>query len=281
MENPIHTQLLLLERAVRIINSQLSDIDTLGRSIELPDQLEDLKRKTLLQVKRRHLEFYSEIQTFLIEKLRTEPDKNFRFYIVHIRTILETYALLLFLLDQDENKQMAFCIANLLYTFTSGVRNPGLQDGQSEIAYRSYLSTFRPFLDRESINIPPSMKDFSRQRLRQMKLGYPPVEQMLNRKAIESYALGTMKVFPTVSTQIYKTYKDFSNYIHGNPISHVFQGKKRFWLLSQSAIIASLVIEPVNNRITRHSRKDAFDDGLRLLDESADSFVMVWKVYKP
>lgn len=234
MKTPLQTQLSLLRQGLQIINLQIADMETIGRGIVLPDDIEDLKRCTLLLAKSSYVRFFSEILGFLIEKIETEPDKYCRFYLSEIRTLVEIYAFLLFLSYQDENRQMAIRVANVLLTFSNSMKDSSIQNSNANAVYQQSYALYKPFLDRENIQLPNLPSDLSKGKLEALGLKFPPVEQMLKKDWITESAAETIKVFPTVPDQLYTTYRNFSNYLHGNDMSNIFNGHEKLWIISKS-----------------------------------------------
>jgi hypothetical protein len=256
-------------------------METIGRGIVLPDEIEDLKRSTLLLAKTSYVRFFSEILGFLIEKIESESDKYCRFYLSEIRTLIEIYAFLLFLSYQDENRQMAIRAANLLLTFSNSMKDSTIQHPNASAVYQQSYALYKPFLDRENIKLPNLPNDLSKAKLAALGLKIPPVEQMLKKDWIMESAAETIKVFPTVADQLYTTFRFVSNYLHGNDMTNIFNGHERFWLISKSQILSSILIELNNRKITNHSRRFEFDSWLKSVQAEAASFSMFWRVYKP
>lgn len=285
-EKCIEEQLKLIEDISEIIKTQISDIDNAGRSIILLDAVEDLKRANILNTKRLYLEFFNDIVNFLLSKLREERKENFRFLLLNIRTLLDIYGQLLYLCNQDENKQASICMANLLFTLANTVGKPEEKDSEAQKqayegvreSYNKNYRYYKPFLDREGINIPEDMELFSRRKLeKKLKLNFPPLSQILKKEIIETSSPETIKFFPKISHRIYNTYKFTSNYIHGNVLAKSMHGNEKLWIIAEVQMLSSLVVDLINTKILKGSRKAELIGWLEKLSQKRPEFVNFWQ----
>jgi len=286
--SPIKEQLKLIERISGLLDELIADIDYIGENKVLPDEIEETKRATILQNKRSYLIFFNEVIKFLLSKLKTEPDKNFRFYLSNIRTLLEIYAQLLYLSSQDENKQATICIANQLFTLSKTAKESKrgrnkkekeAYEGIKELYNKIYLND-KLFLDKEKIDIPADMERFTRRRLIELKLNFPPTNQMLKKECIIDFSPETVKVFPGILETIYSTYRYFSDYVHGNIFfGYTIHGKEKFWVIANIQILSSLIIELINAKVLNNKRETEFRNWLKELDKKRHNFTRFWQEY--
>jgi len=280
----IKEQIELIEEIFNIIQKQISDIEAMGKGIVLPDEIEDLKRTKVLQTKYSYLKTFNEIVQFLLGELKKEESGRFKFYLPNIRTLLEVYARLIYLCSKDENQQMAMCAANLLFTLAHTIQEPGRDaaervkvsyEGVRESYKENYLY-FKPFLDRENIDIPRDIKDFSGNRLKNLGLDFPPVDKMLNKELIEHYCPETTRAYPKIAETIYSTYRFTSNYIHGNVLTLGTHGKEKLWIIAKTQILSNLIVDLVNTKVTNNSRKTELIKWMREVNVKKPRFVEFW-----
>jgi len=273
-EGCIEEQIKLIEDISEIIRVQVSDIDNIGRGVVLSDTIEDLKRAVILNAKRSYLEFFNDIVIFLSNKLREEKEENFRFLLPNIRTLLDIYGRLLYLCSEDENKQTSICMANSLFTLADTVDN---SDEGIEESYNKGYKDFKPFFDREDINIPKDIKLFSKGKLEKLELNFPPLLQILKKEIIETSSPETMKIFPRIAKEVYKTYKFISNYIHGNILFKNKHKNQKLWIISKVQILSSLIVDLVNTKVLRDSRKAELMKWAEELSQKRARFVNFWR----
>jgi len=285
-EECIEEQLKLIEDISEIIKAQISDIDNTGRSVILPDAVENLKRVNILHIKRLYLEFFNDIVNFLLGRLKEEREENFRFLLLNIRTLLDIYGQLLYLCNQDENKQASICMTNSLFTLANTIGKP--EEGDSEAQKQAYEGVresynrnyryYKPFLDREGIDIPEDMESFSRIRLeKELKLNFPPLSQILKKEIIETSSPETIRFFPKSSHRIYNTYKHISNYIHGNVLAKGIHGNEKLWIIYETQILSNLLVDLINTKILKGGRKTELIEWMEKLSQKRPEFVNFWQ----
>lgn len=281
----LNRQIRLIEDISNIINIQISDIDSIGRSVVLPDATEDLKQAGILNTKRRYLEFFNDIVIFLIYRLKKEKEGNFRFLLPNIRTLLDIYGQLLYLCNEDENRQASICAANSLFTLANTVEKP--DENSSEEVKQAYekikevydkgYNDWKPFFDREAIDVPENIELFSKGKLRELGLNFPPLPQMLKKENIRNCSPETIKVFPRAVKNISNTYRFLCNYVHGNTLSKGVHGNEKLWIIAKVQILSSLIVDLVNIKILGGSRKKELIKWMNELSQKRQEFVNFWR----
>jgi len=282
-EKCIEEQIKLIEDISEIIKVQISDINNIGRGVILSDEIEDLKRASILDTKRRYLEFFNDIVIFLLGKLRKEKEENFRFLLPNIRTLLDIYGQLLYLCNENENRQASICMANSLFTLANTVESPDEKsskeekqayEGIKEIYNKSY-GEWKPFFDRENIDIPEDMKLFFGRKLKRLGLKFPPLPEMLKKENIKASSPETIKIFPKIAEKVYNRFT--SNYVHGNPLAKNIHGNERLWIIAKVQSLSSLVVDLINTKVLRDSRKIELIKWIKELSQKKPEFVNFWR----
>jgi len=281
----IEEQIKLIEDISKIIKAQIADIDSIGKGVVLSDAIEDLKRAGILNTKRRYLEFFNDIVGFLVDKLRKEKDENFRFLLPSIRTLLDIYGQLLYLCNKGENKQASICVANSLFTLVNTIESPDEKSSKEEKqayegikeAYNKSYRDWKPFFDRENIDIPEDMELFSRRKLEGLGLNFPPLPQMLKKETIKASSPETIKIFSKTTEKVYNTYRFTSNYVHGNVLAKNIHGNERLWIIAKVQILSNLIVDLVNTKVLGDSRKKELVEWMNKLSQKRQAFVNFWR----
>ena len=281
----IEEQIKLIEDISEIIKTQIADIDSIGKGIVLPDEIEDLKRAGILVAKRRYLDFFNNIVSFLVEKLREEKEENFRFFLPNIRTLLDIYGQLLYLCNEDENKQASIYAANSLFTLVNTVEKPDEKSNEEEKqayekikeVYNEGYRDWKLFFDRENIDIPEDMELFSRRKLNELGLNFPPLPQMLKKEIIKDSSPETIKTFPKTTKKVYNTYRFTSNYVHGNVLAKNIHGNEKLWIITKVQILSNLIVDLVNTKVLGGSRKKELVKWMQELSQRRPGFVNFWR----
>ena len=269
-------QLDLIHEAVKIIDSEINDIDLIGHSAPLPNPIEELKRSTLFVYKKRYLEFYRNITRYLEKQLR-EGEDNAPFCIPNLRTLVEIYAILLYFETKNTDEQMLFCIARTLYTHAAIARSSGNVDiGNYEYVYKQTFENWRPFIKLKGILIPQDMRQFTHKKLKELKLD-PSVADMLLERYVRMHGPETIKIFPGKTDDPYRTYTYYSYYVHGNALFKDVYGNEFLWLIAEIIMISSLLIELVNLQIINGSRSEEFRYWLKKVSDSRRPFGNFWR----
>lgn len=283
----IEKQINLIGDLKSIGRSQQSSIDSIGR-LAICNDLEDHKRAIVLNAQKLYIENYWNYVDFFIEKLKNEKDNNFQFYVPLIRTLLEIYIELLFLSNQDRDKQSLLCISNHLYTLAKNIQsannNPSANKKELKELISCYDNFYQSVKNLIKINsIPANPLKLSKGILEKNNLTFPAKEEILKpkKKYFVTCSTVTRKLFKAVRPDnIYTIYRRYSDYVHANIYSLMKIDKsnvnEKYWIIVELQLISILMIELCNKKITGNSRKNALDDWIKNSEKDRFNFSWHW-----
>ena len=190
---------------------------------------------------------------FLAEKIETEKDINFHFYLPLLRTLIEIYGELLYFLNQDERTQIGLFIGNHLlylsdyYKFTAEGSVPELKK-----EYERFLLLMNGILVSENIAFPTKINKFSKKVLVTSGFDYPPTEQLFKIEYFEpvsKIAFGCWKkdTASNFYNKYYRTYSDYSHRSFSNQADG-HTGTEKYWIIQFLFLISQLLIELWNEK---------------------------------
>jgi len=183
---------------------------------------------------------------FLKNMFRTGSEESYLAFAFSFATFALFITQLLYLNNQDTDKQTAICIANRLYTVSFF---KGIYDDQ----YKNY----KPFLDEKNIYITSDNTKFSKKAIKILGFNFPPVEEMLKEKYIRHY-YPELKNTEEMSKSLYIVYKHLCNYVHGNILCATPYkiGREKLWLISIIIVLSGLMAKIVDTMVLEQNRKD-------------------------
>jgi len=284
MNEPYKIQVELLNKVAILLKLQKDDIDEIGKALSVNEDRYGIKAALLVN-KARYLNLFSDIIFFLAEKLLSEKGENFRFYVGHLRTLVEIYTRLLYSDNQTETRRMALWVADTLFTFGyttyesgKGMNNIRDIDVKNEEFYKTQILSYKSFINDEKIDIPNNRKDFTRKKLKKLKLEYPSPKSVLDQNYTKDCSSETSAVWPGSIGAARKAYICYSNYIHGNHLTGASHGNEKFWILGTSVILSSLLVELVNKKTINNIRVSNFESWLIDVKANKKAFTKFWKL---
>lgn len=261
-----------------------SDIESIGQSVTLPDDTEDIERATIIHTKKIYLEIFFNLVSFLNLKLKNEEDKNFIFYIPQLRTFFDLYSELLYLCNQDDNKQGAVCTVQLLFALASGKRYSQNNQQPNKLVeqYNNIFNYHKLVIDRYSLGVPQNIDDFSKKKLEKLGLNFPNTEKIFKQQYFKDCSFETQKIFKFDYDKFYYHYRWISNYVHGEIYSTLQTRDKKpnekFWIIVKTIILSLLIIELVNKKILNNTREQEFKDWIKRFQLSRNNLKKVWEI---
>lgn len=236
-------QMSIISRALDIVKKQINDIDAIGNNEVGKDKADELKRSELLTTKKRFLDFFHQIASFLLEKVESEQRSDLRFYLPNVRTLLDIYSKLLYLANHNKDEQMLNCIYERLY-FLKGL--------SAEEEFNKNLLAYKDYLD-DASHLVPSYQELSKK-----KSGaylFPPTEQMLRDDYICKFQPDGLNKDTQPAKKAYDIYRAFSSYVHGNMLSKDFQGNEDFWIIRNLIFLLSLLSALIDKDVLDNKNK--------------------------
>ncbi len=275
-EKVIQRQIDLIREIVGIIDSEINDINELGK-VTLNNQFDDMRRAVLLDSKRRYATTFKKIAAFLSEKIGNETNKNSQFYLPNLRTLLEVYAHLLFLCHAKEDRQAVLCITRDLFLLASFVQHEGNEPVRER--YEEGLKIYGSFLKNLGVSLPDNPLKLTYIFMKSNNLLFPSVREMLDKYNIKSSAVETAKLFPNITKDPYRFFAHFSIYVHGHPLfgSMSGQGNEKLWIISKALLLSSQFAELIDLKMLGGSRINEIKTWLKKVQESRAEFLSYWK----
>ncbi len=281
MDKSLEDQIVLIEKLVSIGRLQLEDFDGL-RQAEDQKAPEDLKQAAILKTQEMHMRVFWELAAFLTEKLRTEKDSNFFYYVPFLRTLMENYAELLYISYQPSREQFGIAIGN--YLFVLAWRNSS-SNGNAEAdnlasLYEEYLGHMKPVLDKENITFPDTASGLSKNKFKDSGFAYPSPEATFKEQYFKDCSTDTRKVFDFKPETIYNHYRWFSDYVHGQVYVLAKFDKpstEGLWLIAELAKLGLLMAELTNKKLLNDRRKTEFETWVKDFGDQRAAFVKYWQ----
>lgn len=267
-----------LKKIIGLLKIELFDLNskvTSKKEIE-KDEVDELMRTTILFAKIQYLEFYIKISSFLYEKVKDNntSDKDFYFYLPLLRTLIEIYATVLYLANQDIKRQMTLVAVNKLF----GLANLQLKEFPSKGIDDEYNETYlwyKPFIDREGLTIPSDIKAVSKKWLNNSGYDYPQVTERLNSTLIQHSSPQVNKVSKN-KTDPYFIYKHLSGYVHGNPLNVAHHGNERFWVTGETLVCSAYLAETISNKVLSGSKHKDIKKWVAEATSTYSNYVALW-----
>lgn len=275
----IKESILEIKQILGIIKSEVCMIEDKGRSKKevKKNSIDEDVRANLLVAKKNYLDFFRKIVNFIFDKLNDgSPDKDFFFYIPHLRTLIEIYAYLLYMCFQDDKRQMELVISKTLYTLAKLDSSQKTKEIQEQ--YRLYYESVKPFMDREGIIFPEDSSEFSNRWLKKSGYDYPPVDQMLKTEWIKESSPQMTFSSKNIESNPYYIYKHFSNYIHGNALSKETYGNEKFWIISETLMLSCRMAELISIKVLDNPKRKEIAEWIKRVSQNNPKFVEVWNL---
>jgi hypothetical protein len=238
----IPNQIDLIESLLSIIARQLSNIDDIGRNDIVNNNKDEHARTLLLVTKRGYLDFYQQILSFLLEKIKVEKIENFKFYLPNLRTLFDIYSRLLFLANMDTDNQMLNCVCEKLLYFK--------KFSMKELFDDDYKYNLLLFDKKYKI---PSYENFSKKLVKDYL--FPPVEQIIKPINVNNFKPYGMNEKFELAEAVYKMYRYLSGYVHGNILNKNTYGNEYLWIIRNVTFLSTLVLKVVEEDILDNRNK--------------------------
>ena len=228
----------LIKRALQIISDQLFCIDQLTKRA---DQVEG----EILSIKSRYLKVFHEISEFLLGETKAESFRdNGKFYIPNIRTLLDIYSRLLYLANQEQDKQFVACVYDRLAT---------LKNIESQELFDQHYLIYQPLFAKFSGELP-EFHEFPKHRLdlkgKYKNYFFPSSKVMISGRNIKKFKPLIQKDGEKMVDTLNKNYWHFSAYVHGNPLTSGAIGREYLWITVNLLFLLSYMVVLVDIDIT-------------------------------
>jgi hypothetical protein len=189
---------------------------------------------------------------FLVEKLTTEKDENFHFFIPLLRTLIELYAELLYFLHQDDKTKIGLFAGQVLLSNSDHYRYVAIGFQGIKDEYERFLSLYKNLFDNLKIVFPADINIFSKKSLQASGFDFPNFDTILKPKYLLVVSDDTFSHWPKDSADNFydKYYRTFSYYTHRGLTNQATSGtgNEKYWLAQFLFIIGQLMIELCNKK---------------------------------
>ncbi|MCK5466140.1 hypothetical protein KAI56_01405 [Candidatus Parcubacteria bacterium] len=281
--NPVLEQIELIDKLIAIGRLQEKDVENIGHSIALPDEAENIKLWAIINTKKIYIGNFFNLAEFLKQKLKNESDKNFKFYLPLLRTFFDLYAELLYLCNENGNKQGGICVAQSLFILANRKRYSWGNQSNIQLVelYNNYFNYCKSFIDKYSLDIPQNIDDFSGKKLEKLGLNFPNTEEIYKQQYFKDCCVETQKLFKFEYDEFYYNYRWLSDYVHGEIYSTLKIEAKRinekFWIIVKIIILSLLIIELVNKKILDNAQEQEFKNWIKDFQSKSKNFIKYWK----
>ena len=280
----IQKQVELIKESVKIGRLFQSDIDRLG-GIVLSNSKEYLIRVTNLNIYKFHIEIFFDYVDFLSGRLAKDKSDDSQYYVPLLRTLLDIYIELLYLVNQPFEWQAFYCVGNHLFILAKNIKSyPSGGEKERQRLIELYYSECQFSMELiKGSSIPLDPYKFSKKKLDELGILLPAREEILkpSKKYFEGCSETTRKLFSTITPDnFYEEYRWLSDYVHGNIYSLMKKSSKkvneRNWIISKLNVYSTLMIELVNKKITGESRKKECENWISNCQKERGNFAYYW-----
>jgi hypothetical protein len=284
MENK-EKNLTALEFALEVGQQQFAQIQREVRTDFTALSLVDQKKSATADATSLYLKNFWAHYKFLSERLETEKDENFNFYIPLLRALLEFYGELLYFLHQDEKTQIGIFVGHDLLYNSNYYRFLDPHSLAIKAEYERFLKFFKDILDSEAISFPEDIDKFTKKFMDKSSFGFPHFDTILQPKYLGAVSDETFSCWRKDNPCNFydKYYRTFSDYTHrgftnqpaGSP------GTEKFWITQFLYLIGQLMIELCNKKIFNLAYKTQYDELCQKIKQDHEEMLKIWSAKKP
>lgn len=278
MDNAIKEHVEFIGKLIDIGEKQLS------APIDEPRELTIVERRIFdanFTTKKLYVENFWRRVSFLAEKMATERDEVCCYYFPLTRTLTEIYAELVYLLEQDYDKQCGICVAQHLFTLSKQYRYP--ESGPKNNSLKELYEDYYEDHEADKLGLPHSIEAFSKKCLEKSEFAFPKIEDIIkNHLGLQSLAPITKELYPALTNELiyYSNYRIQSNFLHGNIYAELKTEDKpeneRYWVIAQTEILGFLFVELVDKKIlsgeTETELRQSIEEFKRIFSGLVDSW---------
>ncbi|MCL5114154.1 MAG: hypothetical protein M1604_00010 [Patescibacteria group bacterium] len=222
---------------------------------------------------------------FLSEKLGTEKDEDFHFFIPILRTLLEMYGELLYFLSQDGRTQIGTFVGYYLLNKSDYYRFLATKSAEIRGEYDRFLRAMKSVLDDEKISFPEDINKFTKELMRSSGFGFPHFDVILQPKYLAGVSDKTFSCWEKDSPSNFydKYYRTYSDYTHRGFTNQAmgYTGTEKFWITQFLYIIAQLTIELCDKKVFDSAYEARFEELCQKIKRDYEEMLKEWDAKRP
>jgi hypothetical protein len=273
----------VIKLILEISKKQISDIESRlhgdFKILGAEEQKEFQKNEAILL----YLKNFWNQYEFLTRKLETENENDFHFFLSTLRTLIELYGELLYLLNQDLKTQIGLFIGNHLLFLSDYYRFVTSKSPAVKAEYDRFQALANNVLVSESISFPIDIDTFSKRKFLDEKgFAFPSYEQIFQKDYFKELSKESLFYWKKDTAENFynKYYRTFSDYTHRGFSNQagVSTGTEKFWIIQFLFLIAQLIIELCNKKVFNPSHKPEYDALNAKIQEIYPKILESWNV---
>jgi hypothetical protein len=222
---------------------------------------------------------------FLSEKLETEKEEDFHFFIPLLRTLLEMYGELLYFLNQDEKTQIGIFAGHYLLDKSNYYRFLESKSPEIKAEYERFLNLFKPILAAENISFPEDINQFTKAFLRKSGFEFADFDTILQPKYLGAVSDETFSCWEKDNPCNFydKYYRTYSSYTHRGFTNQATAttGTEKFWITQFLYLIAQLIIELCDKKVFDLTYKAQYDELREKIKRDHTEMAKLWNTRRP
>lgn len=278
-------QLILFREALETGRRQ---VEQLGKDINAKKfeerELEDKKRILLVESSYLYLKNFWSLYEFVCKKIENEDSSDLHFYIPFLRSLIELYGELMFLVNQERRTAIGFFVGNYLMYYS---RNHKLISPSTilEGEFNRYREHISDVFNDEEIPLPPDIENLSQKYLKDNRLELPKYEEIFKKSFFSSVSSETFSAWENDSSDNFynKYYRIYSSYTHRGFVNQTDAnvGTEIFWMGQFMFLITQLILELSNLKIFEGSYRAEYEDFMTKSGPAYTAMQADWQVLKP
>jgi hypothetical protein len=246
------------------------------RNISLEEKRESLKFEAIyLYLKN----FWSHYE-FLSEKLYTEKEENFHFFLSILRILIELYGELLYFLNQEKRVMTGIFTGHYLLQKSNYYRFIALQSMEIKQEYERFLNLVQDVLNNENISFPSDIKLLSKGFIVENGFGFPQFETIFKQEYFKILSSETFQRWgkDEASNFYDKYYRFYSDYIHRSFSNQVTSNTKteKYWIIQFLYIISQLMTELCNKKVFSYSYTESYKKMCNIIAGDYENISKEW-----
>ncbi len=255
----------LVIKALQLMTNQLGSFASVNNKFNNTGRGEVVKWEVLLSAKRAYFTSFVETTNFLMLKLGVEDRKRLKFYLPHLRILLEMYAKLLYLANLESDEQMLTCMYDMLWY----LKKFELKDGFIEQAF-----DYKPYLESKGL-VEFSYESFSKKS--SANFLFPSLEQILKAEYVGKFVSEYLTDTKLASKSLYRIYRATSEYSHGAILCEFASGEEGIWIIDGMLFICAFMINLVDKHILDEKNKIKIDEWMKDFIDIKDGITLLYE----
>ena len=223
------------------------------------------------------INFWSEFE-FLYKRITIEKTEDIHYFLANLRNLIETYAELLYFLNQDARTKLGIFVSNYLLHLSDHYRFVAPVD-EIKSEYDRYSQLVKAVLEQHKITFP-EIEKLSYRSIQNQKFNFPKYDQIFMQpyfKELSSESLALWKN-DSAATFYNKYYRIFSAYTHRSFTNQrkSFTGNEIFWSIQFLFIIGLMMVELSNKKIFNGEYKGELEALTQKIAEVYPAFLSAW-----